>query len=167
MQDYMENRRSPIPAQAQALIEPKEQPFKAWFLSLNFGKSHLDCYRFCQQCQDYLDTARVNTENHTPFAVCFLWDRISTPWTEYKRRHIQEKEPDIIISWEEFKAFLCENCDNFKTFIKDIWNRFGGDSQYQLENVQDWASHLEHRQLILEKFDPQGSPEESDLICFV
>ena len=32
--------------------------------------------------------------------------------------------------------------------------------------MQDWASHLEHLQSILQEFDEEGAPEESDLIRF-
>ena len=61
------------PVQVPApLVEPKEQPLKARFPDLYFGKSHLDCYRFCQQCEDHFDTARANGENRTPFAASFL-----------------------------------------------------------------------------------------------
>ena len=50
--------------------------------------------------------------------------------------------------------------------MKGIWSKFRGDSQYQLEDAQDWASHLEHLQSILQEFDPKGAPKESDLIRF-
>ena len=46
------------------------------------------------------------------------------------------------------------------------WSRIKRDSQYQQEEVQDWASHLEHLQSILLEFDAEGAPEESDLIRF-
>ena len=38
--------------------------------------------------------------------------------------------------------------------------------QYQQEEVQDWASHLEYLQSILIDSDADGAPEESDLIRF-
>ena len=171
MRTYMDTVKNQAQVQAPVQVpappvEPKEQPLKARFPDLYFGKSHLDCYRFCQQCEDHFDTARANGENRTPFAASFLRDGISTRWTQYKRRHAQEKGPDVVIPWEEFKAFLCENCGNSRTFVKGIWNRFRGDSQYQLEDAQDWVSHLEHLQSILQKFDPEDAPEESDLIRF-
>ena len=50
--------------------------------------------------------------------------------------------------------------------MKDIWNKFRGDSQYQLEEAQDWASYLEHLPSILQEFDPKDAPKESDLIRF-
>ena len=97
MQAYIEDRRPPISAQAPALVEPKEQSVKARFLDLYFGKSHLDCYWFCQQYQDHFDTARANRDNRTPFATFFLRDGISPRWTQYKHRHAHEKGSDIVI----------------------------------------------------------------------
>ena len=47
-----------------------------------------------------------------------------------------------------------------------IWSRVKRDSQYQQEEIQDWASHLEHLQSILIEFDADGAPEESDPIWF-
>ena len=64
--------------------------------------------------------ARANGDNHTPFVASFFRDGISTRWTKYKRRHTQEKEPDVIIPWEEFKAFFYKNCGNSRTFVKGI-----------------------------------------------
>ncbi len=38
-----------------------------------------------------------------------------------------------------------------------------GDAQHQLEEVQDWAAHLEHLQSILLEFDANNAPWESQL----
>lgn len=35
-----------------------------------------------------------------------------------------------------------------------------------MEDVQDWASHLEHPQAILVEFNADGAPDELYLICF-
>lgn len=35
-----------------------------------------------------------------------------------------------------------------------------------MEEVQDWACHLEHLQFILLEFDANGAPKESDLIRY-
>ena len=53
-------------------VEPKELPLKARFPDLYFGKSYLDCYWFCQQCEDHFERARANGDNRTPFADSFL-----------------------------------------------------------------------------------------------
>ena len=47
-----------------------------------------------------------------------------------------------------------------------IWSNIKWDFQYQLEEVQDWASHLEHLQSILVEFDADGALVKSNLIRF-
>ena len=51
-----------------------------------------------------------------------------------------------------------------------LWTQPGvgssGTPSIKQEEVQDWASHLEHLQSILLEFDAEGAPEESDLIRF-
>ena len=42
--------------QVQALAEPRERLLKARTLEIYFRKSHMDCYQFCQQCEDYFET---------------------------------------------------------------------------------------------------------------
>ena len=64
-------------AQAQALAEPRERPLKARTPETYFGKSHMNCYYFCQQCEDYFETSGVTGMNHTPFATTFLRGAIS------------------------------------------------------------------------------------------
>lgn len=70
------------------------------------------------------------------------------------------------ILYNKFKPFLYKNLGNSKTFVNSIWSKLKDDSQYQLEDVQDWASHLEHLQSILLEFDGKDALKESDLICF-
>ncbi len=144
--------------------EPRERPLKTRFPKLYFGKSHMDCYNFCQQCEDHFDTAQATVSNRTSFAALFLCGSINFRWTQYKRRHQSEEVAPI--SWSEFKAFLCKNLGDFQSFVDNIWSKFKKDSQYQLEEAQDWASHLEHLQSILLEFDADGAKEESDLIRF-
>ena len=50
--------------------------------------------------------------------------------------------------------------------INNIWSKFRKDSQYQLEETRDWASHLQHFQSILAEFDTVGAPNESTMICY-
>ncbi len=38
-----------------------------------------------------------------------------------------------------------------------------GDAQHQLEEVQDWAAHLEHLQFILLEFNANNVPQEGQL----
>ena len=58
--------------QLQANSAPREQPLKARFSNLYYENSHLDCYRFCQQCKDHFKTAGANGPNQVPFAASFL-----------------------------------------------------------------------------------------------
>ena len=64
-------------AQTQALAEPREQPLKARFPETYLGKSRIDCYHFCQQCEDHFETSGATKMNHTLFAASFLHSNIS------------------------------------------------------------------------------------------
>ena len=50
-----------------------KKPLKAQYLNLYYKNSHLDCYRFCQQCKDYFETAGANRPNCISFATSFLF----------------------------------------------------------------------------------------------
>ena len=67
------------------------------------------------------------------------------------------------MTWDKFKAFLRKTLGESNTFIGHIWNKLRGDAQHQLEEVQDWAIHLEHFQSILLEFDANNAPGESQL----
>ena len=56
---------------------PRERLFKARFPEIYSGNSHMKCYKFCQQCKDYFDTARATGPNQIPFAASFLRGTIS------------------------------------------------------------------------------------------
>ena len=85
-------------------------------------------------------------------------------WTEYKRCH-QGKKPTPI-TWTEFKVFLRKNLRESKSFVDSIWRKLKRDSQYQLEEVYDWASYLEHLRSILMEFDPAAAPTESIMVRY-
>ena len=55
----------------------REQLFKAKVLEVYYGKLHMDCYHFCQQCKDYLKTGGASGTNRTPFAAFFPCGSIS------------------------------------------------------------------------------------------
>ena len=124
--------------QAQAQAEPRERPLKARSPETYSGKSHMDCYHFCQQCEDHFKTSGATGMNRTPFAASFLRGTISLRWAQHKRRH-QGATP---ITWSKFKTFFRKDLGNSQTFIDNIWSKFRKDSQYQLEEAQDWASYL-------------------------
>ena len=57
--------------------EPYDKPLKACFLDVYCGKSHIKCYNFCQQYEDYFATTEARGANQILFATSFLRDRIS------------------------------------------------------------------------------------------
>ena len=81
---------APTPAPAPIVAEAPREKLKAHSPNLYYGKSHMDCYNFCQQCEDYFTIARATGPTRIPFAASFLWDRISFRWQQYKRRHDAE-----------------------------------------------------------------------------
>ena len=82
--------------------------------------------------------------------------------TQHNRRH----ESATPITWSEFKAFLRKDLGSSQAFIDSIWSKFRRDSQYQLEEARDWASHLQHLQSILSKFDPIRTLDKLTMICY-
>ena len=137
MRAYLESNQGPRPPPAE-----RERSLKAKVPEVYYGKSHMDCYHFCQQCEDHFETAGATGTNRTPFAAFFLRGNISVCWTQYKRRHQGEKP--IPITWTEFKAFLQKNLGESKSFVDSIWKKLKWDSQYQLKEIYNWASHLEY-----------------------
>ena len=151
----------------QGLRQPpaeRERSFKAKVSEMYYDKSHINCYHFCQQCKDYFETVGATGTNWTLFAAFFLYGNISVRWTQYKRRHRGEELTPI--TWAKFKAFLRKNLGESKLFVDSIWRKLNRDSQYQLEEVYDWASHLKHLQSILMEFDPATAPTESIMVRY-
>ena len=110
--------------QAQALAEPQECLPKARTPETYLGKSHMECYHFCQQCEDYFETSGATGINRTPFAPSFLRGSISLRWAQHKRCH----ESSTPITWSEFKAFLQKDFGSSQAFIDSIWSKFRRDS---------------------------------------
>ena len=67
--------------------KPQKQLFKARSPKTYLGKSHMDCYHFCQQYEDYFKILSITEMNCTLFAVSFFCDIISLRWAQHKRRH--------------------------------------------------------------------------------
>ena len=149
-------------AQAQALAEYRERPLKARTPETHFGKSHMHYYHFCQQCEDYFETSGTTGMNRTLFAATFLCGTVSLRWAQYKHRH----ESATPITWLEFKNFFRKDLEDSQAFINSIWSKFRRDSQYQLKEARDYASHLQHLQLILVKFGTIEAPNEPMIICY-
>ena len=107
----------------------REKPLKAKLPDVYYGKSHIECYNFCQQCEDYFATARAKGSNRILFAVSFLRDRINFCWQQYKWKH---KAKSIVpITWEKFKTFLCQSLGDSRAFVDSYWAKIRRDSQYQ------------------------------------
>ncbi len=75
----------------------------------------MECYNFCQQCEDHFAIYGATGPNRIPFAAFFLRDRINFRWQQHKRK--LEAESLVPISWDEFKAFLCKALGDFRAFV--------------------------------------------------
>ncbi len=67
------------------------------------------------------------------------------------------------MTWDKFKAFLRKSLEESNAFVGHVWSKLRGDTQHQLEEVQDWVAHLEHLQSILLEFDANNAPREGQL----
>ena len=74
---------------------PRESSFKACFFDLYYRKFHMDCYQFCQQCEDYFETAGTTNPNRVLFAALFFHGPINLCWHQHKFWH-QRKEMDPV-----------------------------------------------------------------------
>lgn len=64
-------------AQARRLESHKKGQLKAKLPDLYYDKTYMECYHFCQQCENYFATADATGFNHTPFATFFLYSQIN------------------------------------------------------------------------------------------
>ncbi len=133
-------------------------------LDVYHNRSHMECYNFCQQCKDYLTTCGATWPNQILFAAFFLRDRIKFRWQQQKRK--LKVESLVPIFSDEFKAFLRKALGDFRAFVDSYWTKIRKDSQYQQEEVLDWAAYLEHLQAVFKEFDPTGAPNKTTLICY-
>ena len=72
MRAYLKSNQGPRPPLAE-----RKRFLKAKIPEVYYGKSHMDCYYFCQQCEDYFKTAGATGTNRTLFAASFLHGNIS------------------------------------------------------------------------------------------
>ena len=68
---------SEIKGQEPKAEVPSKQPLKAKVPNVYFEKSHMGCYHFCQQYEDYFETNDITRSNYTPFAASFLHGKIN------------------------------------------------------------------------------------------
>ena len=81
MKAYLENQnQNQAPSLAPIQAKLWEQPLKARFPDLYYGNSHLDCYRFCQQCEDHFNIARASMPNRISFTALFFHGSIVLRW---------------------------------------------------------------------------------------
>ncbi len=52
------------------------RPLKLWNPNLYYGHLHMECYYFCQQCEDHFEVVRSLGHKRIPFAAGFLKDHI-------------------------------------------------------------------------------------------
>ena len=159
MQTYMETVRNPALAPpAEPREEASDRPLKARNPDLYYGNSHMECYYFRQQYEDHFETAGAKGHKRVPFAASFLKDRILFRWQQHKNRI--ERDMAAPLTWDKFKAFVTKSLGESTAFVDNIWSKIRRESQYQLEEVQNWAAHLEHLQSILMEFDADCAPSE-------
>ena len=110
--------------QAQALAEQQERPLKVRTLEPYYWKSHMDCYYFCQQCEDYFKTSGATEMNCTLFVATFLHGIVSLRWAQHKSHH----KSAILIILFNFKAFPQKDLRDSQAFIDNIRSKFRRDS---------------------------------------
>ena len=146
----------------QANSAPCNRPLKARNPNLYYGHLHMECYYFCRQCEDHFDMTGAMGPKRVPFAASFLCNRVNFWWQQHKT--LEEQNRVDPLTWDKFKAFLRQSLGESTAFVNGIWSRIKRDSQYQQEEVQDWASHLIHLQSVLREFDTRCAPTE-EVLC--
>ena len=79
-EDLQRILRTVLEARAPPSDGAREKPLKARSPDVYRGKSHMECYNFCQQCEDHFATAGAKGPNRIFFAASFLRDRINFRW---------------------------------------------------------------------------------------
>ncbi len=85
----------------------------------------MECYNFCQQCEDHFAICGATGLNRIPFAAFFLRDRINFRWQQHKRK--LEAESSVPISWDKFKAFLQKTLGDSRAFVDSYWMKIRRD----------------------------------------
>ncbi len=128
------------------------------------SRSYMECYNFCQQCEDHFAICRATEPIRILFATFFLRDRINFGWQQQEQK--LEAENSVLIFWDEFKAFLWKALGASRVFVDSYWTKIRRDSQYQQEEILDKTAHLEHLQAVFKEFDLSGTPNETTLIRY-
>ena len=72
MEAYLELNQGP-----RQLLAERKWTLKTKVPEVYYGKSIIDCYHFCQQCEDHFETAGATGFNWTFFAASFFCGNIS------------------------------------------------------------------------------------------
>ncbi len=149
MRTCIEKIRDQAPAAPMALAAPAleardntNRPFKPQNPNLYYDNLHMECYYFCQQCKDHFEVAGSLSHKRIPFVARFLKNHILNRWQQHKTR--MQGNWLATMTWDKFKAFLRKSLGKSNAFVGHVWSKLRGDAQHQLEEVQDWAAHLEH-----------------------
>ena len=78
--------RTVLEAQALPSDGSRKKLLKARLPDVYCGKSYMECYNFCQKCEDYFATAGAKGPNRILFAASFLCDCINFRWQQYKQK---------------------------------------------------------------------------------
>ena len=148
---------------SQANSAPRERALKARNPDLYYGSLYIEYYYFCWQCKDHFDTTGATGHQRVPFAASFVQDRINFRWQQHKTQ--VERDRVASLTWDKLKAFLRQSLGESTAFVNNIWGKIKRDSQYQQEEVQDWASCLRHFQSILVGFDLWCAPTKN-VLCW-
>ena len=103
-------------ARDQEQLELQERPLKARTPETYSGKSYMNCYHFCQQCENYFKISGATGMNRTFFAATFLLGSISLRWAQHKHLY----KPATPITWSEFKPCLQKDLRSSQAFIDSI-----------------------------------------------
>ncbi len=112
-----------------------DRPLKPQNPDLYYGHLYMECYYFCQQCEDHFEVAGSLGHKRVPFAIGFLKDRILNRWQHHKTR--MQRNRLAPMTWDKFKVFLRKSLGESNAFVGYVWSKLRGDPQHQLEKVQD------------------------------
>ncbi len=76
----------PVAPNAKAREEALDKLLKPRNPDLYYGHLHMECYYFCQQCEDHFEVVGSLVHKHVPFAAGFLKGHILNWWQQYKTR---------------------------------------------------------------------------------
>ncbi len=107
-------------APAAEARDDTDRPLKPRNPDLYYGHSHMECYYFCQQCEDHFEVAGSLGHKHVSFASGFLKDHILNRWQQHKTRMLRNRLASM--TWDEFKAFLRKSLGESNAFVGHVWS---------------------------------------------